>query len=127
MKSFALFCLLALPVQAQDDVSVPSGQIVIFQDAILNEAGPQGQTARFRFVAPAIAQSDVDFETTAADMQHLCDAFALPRVTGSGVLPQQIVISLSAELVPFGESSPDVTQFFEAYSLKNGACIWEVF
>ena len=126
MRPAALLCLLAVPALAEDEVPVPSGQIVTFVEAILNEAGPEGQTARFRFIAPAIAE-DVDFDTAVADMQHLCDTFALPRVTGTGTLPQQIVISLSAEPVPFGEAAPGVTQFFEAYSLADGACIWEVF
>lgn len=131
MRPAALLCLLAAPLttaplRAQDNVPVPSGQPVTFLEAVLNEAGPQGQTARFRFLAPAIGQ-DVDFATAVADMQHLCDNFALPRVSATGSLPQQIVISLSAAPVPFGEAAPDVTQFFEAYRLEGGACIWEVF
>ncbi len=126
MKPAAVLCLLASPVLAEDEVPVPSGQPVTFLEAILNEAGPQGQTARFRFVAPQIADG-VDFDSAVADMQHLCDTYALPRVTGTGALPQQIVISLSAAPVPFGEPSPGVTQFFEAFSLQDGACIWEVF
>ena len=126
MRPVALLCLLAAPVLADDEVPVPSGQVVTFVEAVLNEAGPQGQTARFRFVAPAIA-GEVDFDTAVADMQHLCDTFALPRVSGTGQLPQQIVISLSAEPVAFGDPAPDVTQYFEAYSLQDGACIWEVF
>ena len=128
MKLAALTCLLALPATAQEVVPVPSGQVVTFQDAILNEAGPQGSAARFRFVAPSIGpKGDVDFETAVADMQHLCDTFALSRVTENVPLPTQIIISLSAEPVVFGESVPGVTQFFEAYSLQDGACIWEVF
>lgn len=127
MKPVALLCLMATPVLSQEEVPVPSGQTVVFVEAILNEAGPLGQTARFRFVAPGIASAAVDFETAVADMQHLCDTFAMPRVTGTGTLPQQIVISLSAEPVPFGEAAPGVTQFFEAYSPLDGACMWEVF
>jgi hypothetical protein len=124
----AALLFLALPACAEDTVPVPSGQTVLFQDAILNEAGPEGQTARFRFVAPDIApDGPIGFDTAAADMQHLCDTYALPRVTGNVPLPQQIIISLSAEAVPFGEAAPGVTQFFEAYSLQDGACIWEVF
>jgi len=126
MRPAALLCLLAVPALAGDEVPVPSGQTVTFVEAILNEAGPQGLTARFRFVAPGIAQ-DVDFDTAVADMQHLCDTYALPRVTGTATLPQQIVISLSAEPVPFGEAAPQVVQFFEAFSLADGLCIWEVF
>jgi len=127
MRPATLLCLIAAPALAGETVQVPSGQIVTFQDAILNEAGPQGQTARFRFLAPAIAAGGVDFDMAVADMQHLCDTFALPRVTGTGVLPQQIVISVSSAPVQFGEAAPDITQFFEAYSLLDGVCIWEVF
>lgn len=127
MKPAALFCALAVPAMADETVTVPSGQTVTFLDAIQNEAGPEGQTARFRFVAPAIATEAVSFDTSVADMQYLCDTYALPRVTGAGALPQQIVISLSSAPVPFGEPAPDVTQFFEAFSLDKGACIWEVF
>jgi len=131
MRPASLLCLLAAPwatapVMAEDEVQVPSGQVVTFLEAVLNEAGPQGRTARFRFVAPAIARG-MDFDAAVADMQHLCDTYAVPRVTGTGSLPQQIVISLSAEPVPFGEAAPGVTQYFEAYSLQDGACIWEVF
>jgi len=125
VRTAAILCVLAAPALAEE-VVVPSGQSVTFLDAILNEAGPQGQTARFRFVAPGIA-GEVDFDTAAADMQHLCDTYALPRVTSNATLPQQIVITLSAEPVPFGQAAPGVTQFFEAYSLQDNSCIWEVF
>lgn len=127
MKPAAVLCLLAVPALADEMLTVPSGQAVTFLDAILNESGPEGQTARFRFVAPAIATEQVDFDSFVADMQYLCDTYALPRVTGTGIAPQQIVISLSSEPVAFGEPVPEVTQFFEAFSLAEGSCIWEVF
>ena len=64
-------------------ITVPSGQAVQLQDAIWNVDGPLGLTLRFRFVAPAIAPGGgVDVETAQADMQALCDSFALPRVSG---------------------------------------------
>ena len=77
-------------------VPVPSGQWVRFVDVVMNAPGPDGLTARFRFVAPAIAKQtgSVDFEVAAADMEHLCKSFALPRIAGTGPKPSQIIISI---------------------------------
>ncbi|NJM81655.1 MAG: acetolactate synthase [Tabrizicola sp.] len=109
-----------------DLIEVPSGQDVRFIEAVIDKAGPAGATARFRFLAPAIG-TGVDADTAAGDMQMLCDSYALPKTDGMVPEPQQIVISLSAVELPFGESAPDVPQFFEAYSIADGHCIWEVF
>ena len=111
------------------DITTPSGQVVTFQEVIWNAPGPEGLTLRFRFLAPAIAQDggSVDFDTASADMLWLCQTFALPRVPGSGPQPAQIVISLSDRPVPFGQADPDATQFFEAYALRDGTCVWEAF
>lgn len=125
----AALCLLltALPAWAEE-VTVPSGQSVTFLEAIQNEAGPDGLTARFRFVAPGIAEGGgVDFETASADMEFLCQSYALPRIAATGPTPSQIVISLSERAVPFGQAAPDVTQFFEAYRIDGATCIWEAF
>lgn len=109
-------------------VDVPSGQAVTLQDVVWNVPGPEGMTLRFRFVAPGIAEGGgVDFETASADMQALCDGYALPRVAEFGPAPAQIVISLSAEPVEFGVSAPEVTQYFESYSIVDGGCQWEMF
>jgi hypothetical protein len=107
---------------------VPSGQEVRLLDVIHNEPGTEGLTVRYRFLAPAIAPGrGIDFETAAADMAHLCQTYALPRVLSGGPRPVQIVISLSDMPVDFGAAAPEVTQFFEAYSLDDETCIWEPF
>lgn len=110
-------------------IAVPSGQKVVLLEVISNVPGPEGLTARFRFLAPAIARDGgtVDAETAAIDMDHLCQTYALPRISSLGPMPQQIVISLSDQDVPFGETRPDATQFFNAYSIEDGACVWEMF
>ncbi len=135
MKRLVVLCALALPAgpgdaAAQDidaPIRVPSGQSVTLQDVIWNAPGPAGLVVRFRFVAPAIAGGAVDFETASGDMAHLCETYALSRIPGTGPKPEQVIISLAAAAVPFGEAAPDVTQFFEAYRVEDGACIWEVF
>jgi len=118
----------AVLVKAGETIVVPSGQQVTLQDVIWNEPGPSGLTFRFRFIAPQIAQGGtIDPETASADMAALCQNFALPRIDPNGPQPAQIIISLSDQPVPFGEVLPDVTQFFEAYRVENGTCIWEMF
>jgi hypothetical protein len=123
----ALAALAACQEDAPTDggISVPSGRDISLIDIVTNAPGNAGATARFRFLAPGLTQDDV--EATAADMQALCDSFALPRIDGMVPAPQQIVISLSAEAVPFGEPAPDVVQFFELYRPEGGTCIWEPF
>lgn len=112
-----------------EPIAVPSGQHVVLQDVVRDAPGPDGITLRFRFIAPAIAHQGgtVDVDQAMADMAYLCEHYALSRSTGVVPAPAQIVISLSDIAVPFGESVPDATQYFEAYRIENGACIWEAF
>lgn len=109
-------------------IAVPSGQMVTLQEVVWNAAGVEGLTLRFRFVAPAIAPGGgVAFEAAYGDMQALCQTYAMPRMADFGPQVQQIVISLAAAPVVFGESAPDVAQFFEAYRVEDGTCIWEIY
>ena len=112
-----------------DPILVPSGQEVRFLDAILAEPGPEGLTQRFRFIAPAIARADgtIDAEAAQADMEVLCNKFALPRLAQTGPVPAQIIIVLSDREVAFGEPAPEATQYFEAYSIDGNRCVWEPF
>jgi hypothetical protein len=117
-------------VLAGDDVPVPvpSGQRVTLQDVIWNAPGPEGLTLRFRFIAPGIGpDGGVDFETASADMEALCESFVLPRLAEFGPPPAQIIISLSDVPVAFGEAVPEVTQFFEAYTIEDGKCQWQIY
>jgi Family of unknown function (DUF6497) len=116
----------AAPPPPEGAIAVPSGQIVTLQDVVGNVAGPAGLTTRFRFVAPGIA-GDVTLGAAQVDMEALCNDYALPRVVEFGPTPAQIVISLADIAVPFGEAAPEATQYFEAYSIQNGVCIWDVF
>jgi hypothetical protein len=108
---------------AGDAIAVPSGRELSLIEIVTNAPGPSGAAARFRFLAPGLTQDDA--VTAAADMQALCDSFALPRIDGMVPAPQEIILSFSADAVPFGEAAPDTVQFFEAYSVATGACVWE--
>ena len=108
---------------AGDAVKVPSGREVQALDVITNAPGTDGATARFRFVVPGLRRDD----DWSADMQALCDQYALPRIEGMVPAPRQIIIALADRVVPFGEAAPDAVQFFEGYRVTNGSCIWEVF
>ncbi|MDP4032211.1 MAG: DUF6497 family protein [Pseudorhodobacter sp.] len=118
-------------MQSAEDtlIAVPSGQPVTLQDVVWNAPGLAGLTLRFRFLAPQIARvgGSIDFDTAVADMQALCNSYALPRLADMGPVPAQIIISLSDIAVPFGMAMPEATQFFEAFSVQDGVCIWEVF
>ncbi|SHH28996.1 DUF6497 family protein [Marivita hallyeonensis] len=108
-------------------LEVPSGQPVTFHEMLWDRPGG-GLIYRFRFIAPEIGAEGREYEDVEADMEHLCETFAIPRVeTTTGPKPKQIVISFSQSEIEFGEASPDVTQFFEAYRIENGSCILEFF
>ncbi len=123
----ALFAVLAAAggcdegPPAGDEIAVPSGRDVRLIEIVSNAPGPEGATARFRFLAPGLTEADIP--SSAADMQALCDSFALGRIDGMVPSPQQIIISLSSAEVPFGEAAPDVVQFFEAFGVETGTCI----
>ncbi|MBS0565647.1 MAG: acetolactate synthase [Proteobacteria bacterium] len=96
---------------------------------VRDTGGPDGLTYRFRFLAPAIARAGgtVSADAAEADMQALCESYALPRIATTGPVPQEIVISLSDRPVNFGEPAPDATQYFEAYRPEGKTCVWQGF
>jgi hypothetical protein len=132
LHPLAVLCAAASTLAAcQDDpqregaVPVPSGREVFPLDVITNAPGTAGAAARFRFVVPGLEVDDL--EASATDMQALCDGHALPLTVGMVPVPQQIIVTLMAAEVPFGEPAPDVVQFFETYGIDAGACVVEPF
>ena len=113
----------------EEVITVPSGQAVTLLDVITNVPGPEGLATRFRFLAPAIARDGgaVAAQAAAADMDFLCQSYALARIADMGPQPAQVIISMSDIDVPFGEARPDATQFFNAYSIEDGICVWDIY
>ena len=115
-------CLLATPSWAQE-VSVPSGIAVSLFDVILEE---QAQTARFRFLVPAVG-GDVAYADVLDDFDYLCNELAIPGLAANGWDATDIVISMSEAEIPFGTVTADVTQFFQPFRVENDTCIWKDF
>lgn len=109
----------------EEPLAVPSGQPVEFVEMLWDRPGG-GLVYRFRFLAPQI-NAGMGFEQSAADMEYLCREFALPRVANTGPQPRQIIISLADRPVEFGVTDTEAVQYFEAYRVENGGCIWEMF
>jgi Family of unknown function (DUF6497) len=131
LRPLSLLCAIGVLSACQEEaaagevVSVPSGRELRLIDIVTNAPGPEGAAARFRFLAPGLGPDD--FETVSADMQAICDSFALGRISGMVPEPQQIIVSFASAEVPFGEAAPDVVQFFESYRVEGDSCIWEVY
>lgn len=108
---------------------LPSGLSPVLLEEFI-EVKPDGlfTYARFRFVEPAIgAEGAPDYEVLAEDFLALCQGYALERLEGSDEKVDRVVISYSDRPIEFGESDPDVTQYFEQFSIENGNCLWEQF
>jgi len=83
--------------------------------------------ARFRFEVPEIAGNALSFTDVAPDLQSMCDDTLLPGLRQSGWSEGQIVMQLSAQKVAFGVSAPEITQYFQPFSISGDTCIWEDF
>lgn len=110
-------------------VAVPSGQGVSLFEVILDTPSPDAAIYRFRYLAPAIARDGgtMTFESSIGDMQHLCETYALQQLATPLPAAVQVIISFADMPVPFGETNPEVTQFFVAFSIKDGQCVLEPF
>ncbi|WP_170558715.1 DUF6497 family protein [Ruegeria atlantica] len=116
------------PVLADTEnlLPVPSGQPVHLSDVLLDD-NPGELWVRFRFIAPKIGSDSgrIGYDIASVDMEHLCQTLAVAYVAKYELEPARVVISLSDRPIEFGRSSPDATQFFEAYRLEQSRCIWE--
>ena len=111
----------------EDIPAVPSGQVISLQELLL-DVKPDGVLtyARFRFVTPEIGATRT-YADVESDFAFLCTEYALPIVKEGTAKVDQIVISFASQPVEFGVADPDTTQFFEAFRVEDGACIWEEF
>ena len=115
------FAILTVSSAAANEIAVPSGQSLSFLEFISED---DGDVVRFRFLAPQIG-SEFAYMDVMGDFQVVCDEQVVPVLDANRLTPAQIVLSMSAVDIPFGEPAPDVLQFFEIFRPENGTCIWE--
>lgn len=109
-------------------LTVPSGQKITLSEILIDDM-PGEIWVRFRFLAPQIGSGagQIGYDVSAPDMDHLCEAIALPYLEEQELSAARVVVSLSSQMIAFGSSDPSITQFFEAYRPENARCIWEEF
>ncbi|WP_204113838.1 DUF6497 family protein [Shimia biformata] len=122
--SDVLFLASSGAVTADDLPPVPSGNELYLQEVIYEDRQDGSRVARYRYVMPILRQG-VEFYEVEADFQYLCETRALRELKASGEKVDQIIVSLADRETEFGEISPLVTQYFEAYTVEDGSCIWE--
>jgi hypothetical protein len=107
-------------------IEVPSGQPVSLIEGFV-ERSAAGLLARFRFVAPELAErlSELGYAGIEPDLRYLCETYALPRIAAP--YPKLIVISVAQQEVGFAASTSDVVQVFESYELSGAECVWQAF
>ncbi len=86
-----------------------------------------GLTYRYRFVAPGFTAEGQGLGLLMADLEYLCNEYALAHLANLGPVPERVIISLADRESAFGAIDPEVTQVFEAYRVEGGACNWEMF
>ena len=120
--------------------ALPSGAARAAGDAVLPESGyddlvfhdtipREDDTApwRFRFVLPDLGGPGRSFDDVSATMMALCERVVVPRLGDRAGEGDRVVVTLMREPVDFGSTDPQSVQFFEAYRLEDGRCIWEFF
>lgn len=116
----AALCGSVRPAAAQ--ILSVSGIDVTFHDEI-----QEPPTYRVRYVAPALSDAELDYDSVAEDMERLCSMDALPRLLQGGAHPDRVVVSLMSQPVDFGVMDHETRQFFESYTVEGDRCIWEAF
>ncbi|SHK00675.1 hypothetical protein SAMN05444000_1176 [Shimia gijangensis] len=108
-------------------LTVPSGYEFHLQEMLFETRQDNSEVARFRYVMPIIGQEGVTFDDVEFDFLFLCEVEALRSLEKQSKTVDQVIISLSDRETEFGATTSVATQFFEAYSVKDGSCIWEGF
>lgn len=130
MRSLALIAVVPMLMQscekdADSASDIPSGfEHSLFET--LEDTMPDGKRVlRLRYVADSLGAED--HQRVSADFAALCARDALPHQAKADPKFDEVVISLANKKSEFAVFNPEVTQYFEAFTLKNGSCIWEAF
>ncbi|MGV6811653.1 MAG: DUF6497 family protein [Brevirhabdus sp.] len=124
-RALALCAALVAAPAVATEIIVPSGQLIVPFE-VLAEAHGTETWLILRYLAPEIADG-MTYDVVEPDLDHLC-ATEGPRQAELYAAPvDQIIVTLLDQPLERGQSNPDVIQYFGAYRLIDGACIWEPF
>lgn len=125
--AYVISVAVAGPVLALD--MAPSGVSATLHQTIYEPEGVTAATAkvmRLRYFAPAIAdKAAYGFDVIEADFAWLCERDGVKNTAAAAPMVEQIIVSLASEIVNFGETMPNVVQYFDAFRVENQRCIWE--
>lgn len=107
-------------------MTLASGAVATLQEQMVEEAD-EGVVHRFRFVSEGFDPVANTPESIQSDLELLCTDYAIPALAGAGMEAEHVIISLADRAVEFGVRDPSVWQVFEAFSIEDGACIWEMY
>ncbi|GAA6182341.1 MULTISPECIES: DUF6497 family protein [unclassified Shimia] len=110
----------------EETPAVPSGNDIHLQEILIQTRADNSRVARFRYVMPLIRQG-VSFMDIEEDFFHLCIGVAVPYLAISDEKVDQVIISMADRETEFGVTTHLAQQFFEAFSVQDGTCIWEGF
>lgn len=113
--------------EAEEGAS-PSGMTAELQDVRYEPEGAHVNVVklvRLRYVLPQIGgPNPVAFETIEPDFKYLCETDGLAHRAKSAPNAEEIVISIASAPVAFGEIAPEIVQYFDAFEVRENACIW---
>ena len=110
----------------EETPAVPSGNDIHLQEILFETRQDNSHVARFRYVMPLIRQG-VEFHEIEEDFFHLCIGVAVPYLAIAEKQVDQVIISMADRETEFGVTTTLATQFFEAFRVEDGGCIWEGF
>ena len=105
---------------------LPSGHDAQFHDAYWEE---DSGTLRLRYIVPAVTDDAYarDHDAVFVDMESLCAGPGLEMIDADGNPWEGVTVTMMAAPVELGRTAPDVVQFFEAFVVRDGHCIWDEF
>ena len=130
MKRMALAVLIATGTASAEQPPLRALSAVEYQphEVLFEPPGAYDavrRLVRMRLVAPQIAdQEQFGFDVVEPDFQVLCDGEGLRIVAKFAPNAREIVISVASEPVAFGESAPNIVQYFDLFSVEGNTCVW---
>ncbi len=118
---------VALETAADGTIALPSGLVVRLHETRLEPVGaPTGgvNAVRLRYVSAQLG-TEFSFDEVEGDFTHLCGTFGLLTRARSAPNAEQVIISMASAPTAFGESAPNVVQYFDSFSVQDDTCIWE--